>query len=184
VGLQKLREGRPESEEFPFRFALKNPHNLPARRFALKAEKKDEAIKCNSKRGPDFSDLAVQDNRSTTADSSTGKFGSTSTNDTGLVIEEFFFTGSKDFQVKEIEVFEIGSSDALKACTLSVPARKLESRILWDPPAIFEKFRDQRFTLLWRGNRDGFGGRDFHKRCDGYVNPLTVMLDAPGRDWS
>jgi hypothetical protein len=26
-----------------------------------------------------------------------------------------------------------------------------------------------RFTLLWRGKRDGFGAGDFHCRCDGHA---------------
>jgi hypothetical protein len=30
-----------------FLFTLKNPHNVPARRFALKAEKKNKAISCS-----------------------------------------------------------------------------------------------------------------------------------------
>jgi hypothetical protein len=36
-----------------FVFTLKNPHNIPARRFALKAEKKHHAIMCNSERKSD-----------------------------------------------------------------------------------------------------------------------------------
>jgi GTPase SAR1 family protein len=27
--------------------------------------------------------------------------------------------------------------------------------------------------LLWRGSRDGFRSRDFHRRCDGHANTLT-----------
>jgi hypothetical protein len=53
-----------------------------------------------------------------------------------------------------------------------------ESAACWDFPAIFEDFKDQKFTLLWRGSRDGFGGRDFHSRCDGHPNTLTVILDT------
>jgi hypothetical protein len=34
-----------------FLFTLKNPHNIPARRFALRAEAKCEAIQCNSEQG-------------------------------------------------------------------------------------------------------------------------------------
>jgi hypothetical protein len=35
-----------------FLFTLKNPHNIPAKRFALKAENKEEAIMCDSALGP------------------------------------------------------------------------------------------------------------------------------------
>jgi hypothetical protein len=43
-----------------FLFTLKNPHNIPARRFALKAKEKWAAICCNSKWGPCFGcDISV-----------------------------------------------------------------------------------------------------------------------------
>jgi hypothetical protein len=45
-----------------FLFTLKNPHNVPGRRFALKPEKKDEAIVCFSEYGPHFSDIYVSNN--------------------------------------------------------------------------------------------------------------------------
>jgi hypothetical protein len=99
-----------------FVFTLKNPHNIPARRFALKAEWKHQAIICNSERGPCFGsgDMAVSDNCNGNIFSwfsdnyifSSTRLGETYTNDTGL--DEFVvFTGSRDFRVKEIEVFEI-----------------------------------------------------------------------------
>jgi hypothetical protein len=90
-----------------FIFTLKNPQNVPARRFALKAEEKDEAIYCSSKWGPWFScDIVVSDDCNANTNSCTSDFGYSYTNDTGLDGEEFF-TGSKYFQVKEVEVFEI-----------------------------------------------------------------------------
>jgi hypothetical protein len=90
-----------------FLFTLKNPHNIPARRFALKAEKKHEAIFCNPGWGPSFGygDMAVSDNCNTNTRSSTG-LSSGYTNDTGLRAS-VVFTGSEKFRVKEIEVFEI-----------------------------------------------------------------------------
>jgi hypothetical protein len=72
-----------------FLFTLKNPHDVPARRFALKAKMKDRAISRGSSRGSDFVDIR-----------------NSYTNDIGLY-EEMFFTGSQYFKVKEIEVFEI-----------------------------------------------------------------------------
>jgi hypothetical protein len=90
-----------------FIFTLKNPHNVPARRFALKAEKTDQAIRCYSSHGPYFlGGIAVSDNCNANTDSFTKFFGNTYTNDTGLDAKTFF-TGSSKFQVKEIEVFEI-----------------------------------------------------------------------------
>jgi hypothetical protein len=164
-----------------FLFTLRNPHNFPPRRFALNPEKKDESICCDSKSGPHFSDLIVSGNLSTNTDNDTSSFGNTYINDTGLD-EGILFTGAPKFKVKEIEVFEISppSSEIGSLKLLAVPARRLESRAFWDFPAIFEDFKTQRFTLLWRGSRDGFDLSDFHSRCDGHTNTLTVILDREG----
>jgi hypothetical protein len=54
----------------------------------------------------------------------------------------------------------------------------LDSRILSDIPEIFAEFR--KFSLLWRGSRDGFEATKFHRRCDGHPNTLTVILDTKG----
>jgi hypothetical protein len=89
-----------------FLFTLKNPHNVPARKFALKTEKKDDAIYCESSYGPHFWDLRVLDNCNANIDSFTYNFGHTYANDTGRD-GETFLTGSNGFIVKEIEVFEI-----------------------------------------------------------------------------
>jgi hypothetical protein len=89
-----------------FLFTLKNPHNISARKFVLKAEKKKYAISCSSMCGPHFCDFAVSDNcnANTRSWTSLGDWGYN--NDTGLR-KDIVFTGSKDFQVAEIEVFEI-----------------------------------------------------------------------------
>jgi hypothetical protein len=90
-----------------FLFTLKNPHNIPARRFVLKAEMKHQAIFCGSKAGPYFgfgSDLGVNNNCNSRDNVTT--LGISYTNDTGL-IKSIVFAGSGLFQVQEIEVFEI-----------------------------------------------------------------------------
>jgi hypothetical protein len=91
-----------------FVFTLKNPHNVPARRFALKAEKKNEAIYCDSKWGPCFREIAVFDNCDVNTDSYSYFDGSNDipTNEIG-VDGHTIFTGSLNFKVKELEVFEI-----------------------------------------------------------------------------
>jgi uncharacterized protein YdcH (DUF465 family) len=89
-----------------FLFTLKNPHNFPARRFALKAESKHAAILCHSESGPIFAGgIFVHADCNSIAHNST-QLGNCYTNDTGLD-KGIFFTGSPTFQVKEIEVFEI-----------------------------------------------------------------------------
>jgi hypothetical protein len=54
-----------------FLFTPKNPQGFPAQRFALKAEKKHEAIWCNSTCGPYHLGIAVDDNCNTNTDSYT-----------------------------------------------------------------------------------------------------------------
>jgi hypothetical protein len=88
-----------------FLFTLKNPHNIPARKFALMAEKKHLTICCESSLGPQFGGMWVSDNCNTNTDSCTC-LGNAYTNDTGLD-RKTVFTGSFNFQVREIEVFEI-----------------------------------------------------------------------------
>jgi hypothetical protein len=89
-----------------FLFTLKNPHNIRARIFALKAEEKDNALFCDSDRGPGFCDIGVLGNSNANTLSFTSCFGHSYTNDTGLD-GKTVFTGSEFFQVREIEVFEI-----------------------------------------------------------------------------
>jgi hypothetical protein len=85
-----------------FLFTLKNPRNVPARKFGLRADQKDEAIDCDPSRGPHFCDIQIYCN----ADSYTSVFGHSYANGTG-VDGQTFFTGSLTFKVKEIEVFAI-----------------------------------------------------------------------------
>jgi hypothetical protein len=54
------------------------------------------------------------------------------------------------------------------------------SPIVSDFPEIFAEFRGKRFSLLWQGSCDGSKAADFHARCDGHANPLTVILDTTG----
>jgi hypothetical protein len=90
-----------------FLFTLRNPHNFPARKFALKAKEKDFAIICDSSEGPNFGDIRVHDGYSSdTCLYCPYNFGRCYTNDTGLY-GRTFFTGSGNFTVEEIEVFEI-----------------------------------------------------------------------------
>jgi hypothetical protein len=94
-----------------FLFTLKNPHNIPARRVALKADERWRAINCDSRGGPNFNDIAVSDNCNANVRNDIS-LGSSYTNDTGLD-DQIVFTGSHwfqqdgNFKVKEIEVFEI-----------------------------------------------------------------------------
>jgi hypothetical protein len=57
---------------------------------------------------------------------------------------------------------------------------KLRSLIVPHFPALFQEFRAKRFNLLWRGSRDGFTANEFHRRCDGRANTLTLIADTDG----
>jgi hypothetical protein len=97
-----------------FIFTLKNPHGMPAKRFALKAEMKYHAIDSNPEYGPSFGwDIHVSDHCNANAASPT-YLGAVYTNDPGLGWATVS-TGSLNFQVREIEVFEITESMAFPA---------------------------------------------------------------------
>jgi hypothetical protein len=89
-----------------FIFTLKNPHDIPARRFALKPEDKERAIWCDSTCGPWFSGMRVSDDCNANTRSYAFLGNLAYTNDTGLD-GKTLFTDLQYFQVKEIEVFEV-----------------------------------------------------------------------------
>jgi outer membrane murein-binding lipoprotein Lpp len=60
------------------------------------------------------------------------------------------------------------------------PVPSFDSRIISDFPEIFAEFRGKQFVILCRGSRDGFKAKEFHRRCDGHANTLTVILDTKG----
>jgi hypothetical protein len=92
-----------------FVFSLKNPCNFRAKKFVLNTQEKYRAISCDSKWGPFFSGgFGVSDNCNTNMESRSGMFGLCYVNDTGLT-GQTFLTGWKNFQVREIEVFEIAN---------------------------------------------------------------------------
>jgi hypothetical protein len=93
-----------------FIFTIRNPHNVPARKFALRKERKNEAIECDGEWGPHFGDISIFDGCNAHPNNEASGFGSIYINDTGIggdAGESTFFAGANTFQVKEIEVFEI-----------------------------------------------------------------------------
>jgi hypothetical protein len=58
--------------------------------------------------------------------------------------------------------------------------RWLDSLIVSEFPSLLEEFRKKSFNLLWRGSRDGFRAKEFHCRCDGHANTLTLIKDTEG----
>jgi hypothetical protein len=117
-GFSPVKWGSPTAAEHKaddslksFVFTLKNPHNVSARKFPLKEDENRWAIICNMEWGPRYGGIRVEDNCNTNMNSST-YLGDAYVNDTGLD-GQTFFTGAEHFQVKEIEVFELASQNAL-----------------------------------------------------------------------
>jgi archaellum component FlaC len=73
-----------------------------------------------------------------------------------------------------------GEVSALSTRFSVLAPSRWNSAIVPDFPKLFDEFREQTFSLLWRGSRDGFGKDDFHRRCDRHPNTLTVILDTNG----
>jgi hypothetical protein len=110
VKWESVRNGKYKGDDTlrSFLFMLRNPHGVPPRKFALRAEGKQRAICCNSAFCAHFDDIRVLDNCNANRGSYT-KIGTrwsycAYANDTAF---GDFFTGAEDFTVKEIEVFEI-----------------------------------------------------------------------------
>jgi hypothetical protein len=89
-----------------FIFTLKNPHDPTARKFALKAEKKGEAIVCSNSGGPSFGDIVIADKCNQNSSSSTAEFGTRYFSEIEQA-KDTFLTGSSSFTVSEVEIFKI-----------------------------------------------------------------------------
>ncbi len=67
----------------------------------------------------------------------------------------------------------------MNACWLNVNSFK--GHILTNEQQYFELIKvcefspNDKFRLLYRGTRDGFRPRDFHLKCDGHSNTLTIL---------
>jgi hypothetical protein len=62
----------------------------------------------------------------------------------------------------------------LKACFSLL----LGSLIVCQPATLFAELQGKRFTLLWRGTRDGFGALDFQGGGDGHASTLTILEET------
>jgi hypothetical protein len=71
-------------------------------------------------------------------------------------------------------------TDSLPQLLTPPPILGFNSAIILQFPALFAEWRGKRFNLLWRGERDGFGAKDFHDRCDGHINTLLLIEDKDG----
>jgi hypothetical protein len=96
-----------DSSHRSFVFTITNPHNFGPRKFALKPDWSQYALRCDASYGPSFGygcTIRVSTNCVTSNNNSTSLSGYV--NDTGLN-DHNVFTGEYKFTVKEIEVFAL-----------------------------------------------------------------------------
>jgi hypothetical protein len=60
------------------------------------------------------------------------------------------------------------------------PSKSVDSTILSSFPPIFKEFEGKTFRLLYRGTRGGFRASNFHTKCDGQSNTMTIILTTQG----
>jgi hypothetical protein len=91
-----------------FLFTLRNLHGVPPRKFALRKEKKQDAIYCTSDCCAEFGqwDNYVSGSFNQTSFTSIGTNWSNRTYANDIPFRDFF-TGAYKFTVKEIEVFKV-----------------------------------------------------------------------------
>jgi len=81
-------------------------------------------------------------------------------------------------QLNQSETSLFGSIK-LNACWSNV--NSLKGQILTNEQEYFELINlcefspSDKWSLLYRGTRDGFGAKDFHSKCDGHSNTLTIL---------
>jgi hypothetical protein len=84
----------------------------------------------------------------------------------------------KDSTISETD---LSSFSRFKTCLSSIkPIKSNQSTILHEFPSLLSQFREKKWTLVYRGSREGFGASTFHSKCDGQSNTLTIILSTSG----
>jgi hypothetical protein len=86
-------------------------------------------------------------------------------------------------QAQAIPLIQIDTRNQEQAITSLKTWIAFYSLVLSDFPPLFDEFLSNRFVFLWRGSCNGFGAENFHGRCDGHANALTLIFDT-GRNVS
>jgi hypothetical protein len=53
---------------------------------------------------------------------------------------------------------------------------QMTSKILTTFPTVLNEFKSKQARLIYRGSDDGFGSSNFHSKCDGISNTITIIL--------
>jgi hypothetical protein len=56
----------------------------------------------------------------------------------------------------------------------------LDSAVVRCVPAVLREFSQKKWTLLYRGSRDGFQAAQFHRKCDNQANTVTLIETTKG----
>jgi hypothetical protein len=81
--------------------------------------------------------------------------------------------------INQAEATSLFGSIKLNACWSNVNSFK--GQILKDVQEYFQLINlcefstNDKWSLLYRATRDGFGSSDFHSKCDGHANTLTIL---------
>jgi hypothetical protein len=54
--------------------------------------------------------------------------------------------------------------------------RLFDSTILTTLPSVLDEFWEKQWKLIYRGSKDGFRASDFHGKCNGIGNTVTIIL--------
>jgi hypothetical protein len=68
----------------------------------------------------------------------------------------------------------------LKSTSTSTSTSTFSSKILMTFPTVLSELKSKQWRLLYRGSDHGFGGSDFHAKCDGISNTVTIILTTEG----
>jgi hypothetical protein len=95
----------------------------------------------------------------------------------GFLSEEDLSLLSDHLEIPPESVWELSVESILHR---HPPSGQFDSQIISELPGILADFSREQFKVLWRGSRDGFSASEFHCRCDGHANTLTVIFDTNG----
>jgi hypothetical protein len=100
-----------------------------------------------------------------------------------LLCTEFGFQtlADKVSEFKASPAFRASVESSTKKSVGSLPSAQaaigFDSLIISVFPEIFQQFVGKEISFLWRGSRHGFEADEFHRRCDGHANTLTLIVD-------
>ena len=91
-----------------------------------------------------------------------------------LIATNSFKPNSTSFNQNETTLFGSIKLDGFWFNSINSQILKGEQKLV-ELMKLCEFSPNDKFTLLYRGTRDGFDGRDFHSKCDGHTNTLTII---------